>query len=90
MDGDVWYPSPPRAYGRRIRKKARRRYAQLRRRPDAVNFEKRLETDEGDVYKADVDDGYRALALRVEPEVFRWFWVGDHDEYTRILNRPEG
>lgn len=45
-----------------------------------------METPEGDLYKADVDNQYRALAIRVEAETFRWFWIGEHDEYMRILD----
>ncbi len=29
---------------------------------------------------------YRALALR-EADTVKWFWVGPHDEYMKLLNR---
>jgi len=38
----------------------------------------------GAFWSARVTDGYRALAIR-EGRTFTWFWIGDHDEYERLL-----
>jgi hypothetical protein len=39
----------------------------------------------GQFWSARVTDAYRALAIR-EENVLYWFWIGSHDEYTRLLN----
>ena len=39
----------------------------------------------GVLWSARVTDSCRALAIR-EGNVFTWFWVGQHDEYERLLN----
>lgn len=36
------------------------------------------------IYSVRVGRGYRALGWR-EGDTIIWFWVGDHDEYDRIL-----
>lgn len=36
------------------------------------------------IYSARVGRGYRALGWRHRDTVI-WFWIGDHDEYDRIL-----
>lgn len=71
-----------------IRNKADRRYAILRKHPahHALEFEKRCDTPQGALYKANVDRQYRALALEVEPGEYVWFWIGTHDEYMRYLD----
>ena len=38
----------------------------------------------GEFWSARVTDAYRALAIR-EENTFTWFWIGEHDEYERIL-----
>lgn len=36
------------------------------------------------VYSVRIGRGYRALGLR-EGDTILWFWIGDHDEYERLL-----
>ena len=38
----------------------------------------------GAVWSVRVGGGYRALAL-LENDTFYWFWIGDHDEYERLI-----
>jgi hypothetical protein len=33
-----------------------------------------------------VNRNYRALGVEATPGVITWFWIGDHDEYERLLN----
>lgn len=77
-DGDVWayyYELPE-----RIQKKADRAYKKLREDPDyaSLRFEKKCDTTEGQIWGARVNSQYRALAVRDEPEVYDWFWIGHH------------
>jgi hypothetical protein len=39
----------------------------------------------GPFWSARITGGYRALALR-ENGVFHWFWIGNHDEYLRLID----
>jgi hypothetical protein len=38
----------------------------------------------GAFWSARVSDGYRALSVR-QANTFTWFWVGNHDDYDRLL-----
>ena len=38
----------------------------------------------GKYWAARVTRGYRALAVQI-PDGYLWFWIGNHDEYERIL-----
>jgi hypothetical protein len=38
------------------------------------------------IFSARVNLDYRALAIR-EGETVVWFWIGNHDEYERLLGR---
>lgn len=36
------------------------------------------------VYSVRIGQNYRALGI-VEDDVILWFWIGEHDEYIRLL-----
>ena len=38
----------------------------------------------GQVWSVRIGGGYRALAVLSE-DTFYWFWIGDHDEYERLI-----
>jgi len=38
----------------------------------------------GAFWAARVSDAYRTLAIR-QGNTFVWFWIGDHDDYERLL-----
>ena len=38
----------------------------------------------GGLWSARIDDDHRALAL-MDNEVLYWFWIGNHDEYERLI-----
>ena len=40
----------------------------------------------GRYWSARVGVSFRAVAVR-EGEDFVWFWIGDHDEYIRVIGR---
>lgn len=37
------------------------------------------------LWSARLSGGFRALALKKGDDYY-WFWIGDHDEYDRLLN----
>ena len=39
-----------------------------------------------EIFSARVNLAYRALAIRDGDDLI-WFWVGDHDEYDRLITR---
>lgn len=41
----------------------------------------------GRYWSARVSGSYRAVAVR-DGSDFVWFWIGDHDEYLRVIARP--
>ena len=38
------------------------------------------------VWSVRINRSYRALGIREEDHI-EWFWIGDHDEYDRVLSR---
>ena len=63
------------------KKKARKIYRLWRFNPrhPSLRFKK-----VGELWSIRIDDEYRALALEVDDTLY-WFWIGDHDEYKRII-----
>jgi hypothetical protein len=39
----------------------------------------------GEVWSVRVTDNYRASGVEDDPGIITWFWIGDHDDYERIL-----
>lgn len=58
--------------------------------PSKVGF-KPLAITNGEVWSAQVNPRYRALAKKIKTEDgkngFVWFWVGSHEDYNNILKR---
>ena len=40
----------------------------------------------GEVWSIRIGGGYRAVAILNE-DTFFWFWIGNHDEYEKLLSR---
>lgn len=38
------------------------------------------------IYSVRIGQGYRALGILDEDTII-WFWIGDHDEYERLLKQ---
>ena len=66
-----------------VRGRAKRAYRIWRRNPrhPSLHFKKA-----GGAWSVRIDRDHRALALR-EGDTLFWFWIGDHDEYERMLRR---
>ena len=41
----------------------------------------------GTFWSARVNDACRALGEMVDEDTIRWFWIGMHDEYERLIGR---
>lgn len=76
---DFWvgYRSLPPA----VRSQARKAYRLWMENPrhPSLRFEKK-----GHYWSARISAGYRALG-RIEVGVMYWFWIGNHDDYERLL-----
>jgi hypothetical protein len=64
-----------------VQRQADKQYHLLRRNPWHRSL--RLKAV-GPFWAVRISPPYRALAIR-KGEVFHWFWIGEHDEYERIL-----
>jgi len=38
----------------------------------------------GNIWSIRIDENYRALAL-LKDDTFYWFWIGNHDDYEKLL-----
>ncbi len=69
---------------RDVQRRARKAYQLWKANPNHPSlFFKQVDEDEP-IYSARVDGGYRAVGL-LESDTVLWFWIGDHDEYERLL-----
>lgn len=67
----------------RIQGKIKKSFAQLNQNPNYPSLQfKKMD----DLYSIRVTISYRALAYK-EGDDYIWFWVGEHDEYDKIINR---
>ncbi len=65
-------------------RRARKAYQLWKTHPEAPGLDFKRVSDQEPVYSVRVGKDYRALGL-LEGDTVIWFWVGDHDEYERIL-----
>lgn len=67
-----------------VRKQAANAYRIWRRNPEAASlFFKRVGKTRP-IYSVRAGEDYRALGL-LHGDTVTWFWIGDHDEYERLL-----
>lgn len=59
-------------------------YALWRQNPFHPSLQFKRVDPEEPIYSVRVGRGYRALGW-LEGDTVVWFWIGDHDEYDRIL-----
>jgi hypothetical protein len=64
-----------------VRSQARKAYRLWLENPrhPSLRFEKK-----GHYWSARISPGYRAVG-RIQDGVMYWFWIGNHDEYERLL-----
>ena len=66
-----------------VQRTARRNFELLKANPRHPSLRFR---NVGRYWSARVSDSYRAVAVQDESD-FVWFWIGDHDEYLRVIAR---
>jgi len=66
-----------------VRERARKSYQVWKKNPrhPSLCFKK-----VGQIWSIRVDAAFRAVAL-LEGDTFFWFWIGDHDEYERLIGK---
>lgn len=67
-----------------IQRQADAAYQIWRRNPYHPSLQFKCVDVQASIYSVRVGRGYRALGHRSGDTVI-WFWIGDHDEYDRIL-----
>lgn len=69
-----------------LQRQAREAYRTFRENPAHPSLRFRQVHPTRPIYSARVNLDYRALGVR-EGETIVWFWIGNHDEYERLLGR---
>lgn len=67
-----------------IQRRAQRAYQTWRENPNHPSLQFKRVDEEEPIYSARINDNYRVLGILEEDTVI-WYWVGDHDEYERLL-----
>ncbi len=74
-------------YGRlplQVQKRARKAYQTWQTNPSAHGLRFKRVSEQEPIYSIRVGDDHRVLGL-LEEDIMGWFWIGDHDEYLRLL-----
>ena len=67
-----------------VRKRARKAYRLFATDPNHPSLQFKCVHEAEQVYSARISLSYRALAVRKDDDLI-WFWVGNHDEYVRLI-----
>ena len=67
-----------------LRDKTRKAYRLWRENPRHPGLQFKRVSRSEPIYSARVDDDYRVLGL-FEGDTLYWFWVGKHNDYTKLL-----
>jgi len=67
-----------------IRRQARKAYQLWLTNPRHPSLHFKQVDDAEPIYAVRVTDAYRALGV-LEDNTILWYWIGDHDEYERLL-----
>ena len=69
---------------RNVQRRARKAYQMWQVDPGHPSLHFKRVDDEEPIYSARVSEDYRVLGL-LEGDTVIWFWIGNHDEYERLL-----
>lgn len=69
-----------------VRVTAYHAYAQFKRDPTHPGLNFKLVNQREQMWSARINEQYRALGIRSGPDI-TWFWIGEHDEYERIIRK---
>jgi plasmid maintenance system killer protein len=67
-----------------LQQRARQAYQLWRANPGHPSLRFKRVDDEEPIYSARINEDYRVLGL-LEGDTVIWFWIGNHDEYERLL-----
>lgn len=67
-----------------VRRRAAKAYRIWRSYPHSPGLQFKQVGTRRPIYSVRVTDAYRALGL-VDEDTIYWYWIGPHDEYTRII-----
>jgi hypothetical protein len=67
-----------------VQEQARRAYRLFRENPRHPSLRFKKVSDRDPIYSARVSLNYRTLGL-IDGEEITWFWIGNHEEYERLL-----
>jgi len=71
-----------------IRQQAREAYRQFDTDPSHPGLQFKKVHSNRPLYSARINVNYRVLGL-VDGDAIVWFWIGQHDEYERLLGRSK-
>lgn len=69
-----------------FQRRARRAYVLWKKNPDLPGLQFKRVSPNLPVFSARVTDSYRVLGIK-ERDILVWFWIGEHDEYERLLKQ---
>ena len=69
---------------RGVQQRARKTYQMWKVNPHHPSLHFKRVGDEEPIYSARVSDDYRVLGF-LEGDTVIWYWIGNHDEYERLL-----
>ncbi len=69
---------------RNVQQQARKAYQMWKVNPYHPSLRFKRVDDKESIYSARVSNDYRALAF-LEGDMVLWYWIGNHDEYERLL-----
>lgn len=75
----LYAPLPP-----EVQQQARKGYLRWKANPNHPSLRFKRVDEEEPIYSARVSGDYRVLGV-LEGDTVIWFWIGDHEEYARLL-----
>ncbi len=69
-----------------IQQRSRKAYQAWKTDPGYPSLHFKRVDEEYPIYSVRVSEDYRALGI-LEGDTVIWYWIGNHDEYTRLLRR---
>ena len=69
-----------------MQRRARKAYQAWKTNPRTPSLQFKRVSKVMPVYSARINDNYRVLGV-LQDDTVNWFWLGDHDEYERLLKQ---
>ena len=68
----------------KVQQRARKAYQIWKAKPNTPGLNFKRVSEEEPIYSVRISHDYRVLGL-MEGDTMVWFWIGDHNEYNRML-----